>query len=232
MKKELITAVFFTFLVYSGFSQTKTFIDQPYLETTARADTLVVPDKIFLSILINENDTKGKVSVEELENKMAARLKSLGINLDEQLTLSDLGSNFKKYFLKNQKIEKNKSYTLLVYSAKSAGEIIVNLEEIGISNVALVKTEYSEMDQIRLELKSKAIIRARTQAIHLVSPLGQKIGPAIYISDKLHRRYETSTLDEVVVRGYASTKAEYNTLDIDFKKILVESEVFVRFKLD
>lgn len=165
MKKKLLTFMLLIFGLCYGFSQTKTFIDQPYIETTARVDTLVIPDRIFLSILINENDTKGKISVEELENKMASKLKSLGIDLEEQLTLSDLGSNFKKYFLKNQKIEKNKSYSLLVYNAKSAGEVIVNLEQIGVSNVELSNTEYSKLDQLTLDLKSRAILKARSQAI-------------------------------------------------------------------
>ncbi|MEX0272764.1 MAG: SIMPL domain-containing protein, partial [Flavobacteriaceae bacterium] len=49
--------------------QTKNFIDQPYLETSARVDTLVTPDIIYLHILIREQDEKGRVSVEEMENK-------------------------------------------------------------------------------------------------------------------------------------------------------------------
>ena len=232
MKKKLLTFVLLTLSLSHGFSQSKTFIDQPYLETTASVDTLVVPDRIFLAILINESDTKGKISVEELENKMAVKLKSLGIDLNEQLTLSDLGSNFKKYFLKNQKIEKNKSYSLLLYNAKSAGEVIANLEEIGISNIELGNIEYSKLDQLTLDLKSRAILKARSQGNHLAIPLGQKIGPAIFISDKLNRRYGSNDMEKVVVRGYTANKADYEPLDIEFEKIKIESEVFVRFKLD
>ena len=47
------------------FSQTKNFIDQPYLETSAKADTLVIPDRIYLDILISEKDTKDKKSIED-----------------------------------------------------------------------------------------------------------------------------------------------------------------------
>ena len=51
------------------FSQEKNFIDLPYLETSAKCDTLVTPDRIFLKIVISEKDTKGKISVEELETR-------------------------------------------------------------------------------------------------------------------------------------------------------------------
>lgn len=230
MKRIMILAltIFISNIVYS---QTKNFIDQPYIETKSRVDTLVTPDRIFLSIFINEEDTKGKISVEEQENKMASKLKSLGIDLDTQLSLSDLGSNFKKYFLKSQDIEKNKSYSLLVYTAKEAGEAIRGLEQIGISNVDLMRTEYSKMDQLKLELKSKAILKAKLQAEYLVKPLDQKIGSAIHISDKFNLVYRANQLDEVVVMGYAEKKKEFNSLDIDFKKIEVASEVQVKFEL-
>ena len=82
MKKIIITVLTTLFVTNIGFSQTKNFIDQAYIETSAKVDTLVTPDRIFLTILITEKDTKGKKSVEELENKMAEKLETLGINLD------------------------------------------------------------------------------------------------------------------------------------------------------
>ena len=100
------------FLIISSltsYGQSKNFIDQPYLETTARVDTLVIPDRIYLSILITEADTKGKTSVEKLENKMADKLKTLGIDIEKQLTLTDLGSNFKSTFSGKWMFKKTKN---------------------------------------------------------------------------------------------------------------------------
>ena len=85
--------------ITKNFSQTKNFIDLPYIETSAKVDTLVTPDRIFLTILITEKDTKNRTSVEELESKMNLKLKSLGIITEKQLTLNDLSSNYKKYLL-------------------------------------------------------------------------------------------------------------------------------------
>src|SRR5690606_9186605 len=103
--------------------QTKSFLDKPYLETTASADTLVQPDVIYLAILIREKDERNKTSVEAMEAKMIEKLMSLGIDLKEQLTLSDLASNFKKYFLKQQDILKDKAYSLKVYDSQTAGRV-------------------------------------------------------------------------------------------------------------
>jgi len=218
----------------SGYSQTKNFIDQPYLETTARVDTLVTPNRIFLSILISEKDTKGKISAEELENKMADKLKSMGINLEKQLTLSDLSSNFKKYFLRQQDVLKSKSYSLVVYDAQTAGKVIVGLEDIGISNVKLEKTEYSKIEELKLELKSRAVLKAKNNGEAMLKPLNQKLGNAIFISDlNMNVTYPLQGRVAGLKIAYSSNaEHEFKPIAIEFKKIKVESGVRVTFKIE
>ncbi|RDY60097.1 SIMPL domain-containing protein [Flagellimonas nanhaiensis] len=228
------TILFLSFCLVSltAFSQTKNFLDVPYLETSARVDTLVTPDKIYLNITIQEKDSKGKKSVEEQENKMAQRLKALGIDLDKQLVIKDLSSNFKKYFLRQKDVLKSKQYSLLVYSGKQAGEVMVALEKLDIANTYLEKTEYSKMDELELELKSKAIVKAKKKAEALTAPLGQKVGAAIHIMDTstpYYARYNQAPRMEM--KTMAMDMAEAEPLDIDFEKIKVETSVNVKFEL-
>jgi len=234
MKKIGIIALF-TLFTSQIYSQSKNFLDKAYIETSAKVDTLIVPDLIYLSILITEKDTKGRISVEELENKMNIKLNSLEIDTEEQLTLSDVSSNFKKYFLKRKDVLKAKSYTLLVYDAKTAGNVIIALEKINISNVYLTKTEYSKMEQLKIELKQKAIIKAKTQAEMMLKPLNQKLGKAIYISD-LNSNISNALQGRVAgirIRGYSSIKAEeYKPINIEFEKIKIESTVLVKFEME
>ena len=218
-----------------SYSQEKNFIDQPYLETTAIVDTLVVPDRIYLSILITEKDTRGRTSVEELENRMNTKLIALGIDTKKQLTLSDVTSNFKKYFLKGTDVLKNKAYTLLVYDAETAGKVIAGLESIEISNVHLNKTEYSKLEQLKIELKLKAVLKAKKQAESMLKPLNQNIGKALYISD-LNSNITNALQGRVAgiqIRGYSSYKAEeYKPIDIEFEKIKIESAVTIKFGIE
>jgi len=222
------------FLSIFSYSQTKNFIDQPYLETTSKVDTLVKPDIIYLDILLREKDNRNRVSVEELENKMASKLESMGIDLRKQLTLSDLASNFKKYFLKQKDVLKSKAYKLKVFDAQTAGKVLVELENLGISNVSLDKTEYSKIEELKLSLKSKAVKKAKIQAEYLVRPLNQSVGGAIFIVDKYNQGYDyDGALEEVVVLGYSNKrKAEYKPVEIEFKPIKVETEVTIKFKIE
>ena len=226
--------LFLLLISNSVFSQTKSFIDLPYVETTVKVDTLVIPDRIYLTIVISEKDTKGKISVEELEKRMANKLTSIGIDLSKQLSLNDLSSNFKKYFLKQQEVLKAKSYTLLVYDAKTAGKVIVELENTEISNVFLEKTEYSKIEQLKLELKSKAILKAKINAKFMTEPLGQKVGKVIFISD--NNNVSNSFSGQVAglhIRGMNTFKeSKFEPLDIEFQKIKVETELNAKFIIE
>ena len=62
-----------SFLITSfSFSQIggKNFIDQPYIEVTGTIETEISPNEIYLNIVLNENNNKGKLSIEDQENQM------------------------------------------------------------------------------------------------------------------------------------------------------------------
>jgi len=224
----LITILLITSL--TSYGQSKNFIDQPYLETTARVDTLVIPDRIYLSILITEADTKGKTSVEKLENKMADKLKTLGIDIEKQLTLTDLGSNFKKYFLRKVDVQKDKEYSLLVYDAVTAGRVIMGLESIGISNINLTKIEYSGLEKLKINLRQRAVGAAKNQAEAMVIPLDQKLGHALFISD-LNTGVQNRMTDRMVRVQMSKESDADQPIEIEFEKIKIESTVNVKFAI-
>ncbi len=221
-------------VIANGFSQTKNFIDQPYIETMSKVDTLVTPDKIFMNIIITEQDTKGKISVEELESKMETALKSLDIDTKKDLTLNDLASNFKKYFLRRQDVLKSKSYTLILEDAITAGKVIIALENLKISNVAIEKTEYSEIEELKLTLKSRAVLKAKKQAQFMAEPLGQKVGGPIFISDLSGSSIYRSNRAEnnMFLAKVSSSEKEFTPADISFEKIKVESIISIKFKIE
>ncbi len=230
MRKTIIF-VATALITMTTFAQSKNFLDTPYLETSSQVDTLVTPDKIYLNIIIQEKDTKGRVSVEEQENQMAQRFKVMGIDLDKQLVIKDMGSNFKKYFLRQKEVLKSKQYSLVVYSGKELGEVMVALEQLDIANTNIEKTEYSKMEELELELRTKAVKKAMQKAEALTKPLGQKVGMAIHIADnsQYYPRYNQAPMMEM--KAVSSDMGQAQPLDIDFEKIRVETTVNVKFAL-
>lgn len=231
MKKSIIILVF-ALVQHFVFGQ-KNFIDQPYLETSASVDTLVTPDRIYLSININEADSKNKKSLEEQERAMEAAFKRLGINTEKDLVLTDLMSNFKNYFLRGQNVLKSKRYELLVRNAVTAGKVLMELENIGISNTYISRTEYSKKEELLLGLRGKAIAKSKIIAESMLKPLQQKLGKAIFISDT-HLNSFGGRAEGVVMRAYSAKSLEVSPepIDIEIKKIKFETSVSVKYILD
>ena len=136
--KKITYLLLFAIISNTAFTQSRNFIDKPFLETTVKVDTLVVPDQIFMSIYINEGEDRNKISLEKQEKKMAVVLEGLGIDLKKQLKLQDLSSDFKNYFLKRKNVLKSKIYRLEVFDAVTAEQELIALEAKGISNVQLI----------------------------------------------------------------------------------------------
>lgn len=217
--------------------QTKNFIDMPYIEVSAAVDTIITPDKIYLDIAIEEKDSKGKISVEEQENKMVAFLSSSGIDVKKQLTVSDAASKYKKYFLKQKDILKSKEYVLQLPDAKTVALVFEGLERIGISNVALQKTEYSGHEKLILELKAKAMAKAKNEAAVLTKTVNQKAGEVLFISSGItwnHRNEGKFAVgldyDSGRVAGWQANDS-YAPNDIDVEAIPYRASVNVKFKI-
>lgn len=228
MKKLIL---FLTLTTTISFAQEKNYQNIPQIQTTATFTQEVTPDKIILSITLSESNTNGKVSMNELEKKLKDVLLSNNIDLAKQLTLTDLSSNFKDYFIKKTDIHKVKNYELTVHNAVTASKVLKGLEEENISNVQLIKTEYSKIEELKIELKGKAVLKAKRQAQEIVSQLNQKLGPAIYISDM--QTYYPENHRKIMFAANAISKNESSDeLEIDFNKISISATLTVYFKLE
>lgn len=234
--KKISLLICFIFISLSGMAQQKNFIDQPYLEVTGSADSLVTPNEISIKILLAEKDSKDKVSVEDLEIKMVNALKTLGIDLDKDLSTTDISSNFKSYLLKNKDILKTKQYTLKVSDGLTASKVFISLEQLGISNTSIEKITHSDLENIKNIIRTKAVENAKTRALAMVKPLQQNIGSAIQISDNepyyINQQIQ-GRVSGIVLRGDSSLRevSLANIPKIEFEGINVTANIQVKFIL-
>jgi uncharacterized protein YggE len=223
----LSTAVF-------GQNGEKNFIDQNYIEVTGKAIMEISPDEIFLRILINEKEIKGK-SLVEVENSMIAKLQEIGIETKKDLAIIDYTSNFKNYWISKSDIVLTKEYQLLVHDAKVAGKVFQELQKLGISNISIDRIENSKIQEYRKEVKINAIKAAQEKANSLAIAINQTIGKAIYIQE-LENNYLNSLTGKVAgiqIRGANSITSMSNSQEpeIEFEKIKLDYSILVRFEL-
>lgn len=224
--------ILFMFLFFSVFAQgNKNFIDQNYIEVTGKGEMEITPDEIYIQIVINESDNKGKETLEMLEKKMLAKLQAIGIDLKKDFAVKDINSNFKNYLLKKTDIFTSKEYQLIVHTAPVAGRVYRELEALGISNLSISNVDHSEIEKFRKEVKIKAIKDAQDKAISLATAIGQTAGRALYIreNESFYPMMMAKT-NVMMVRG-AALDESYSEPDIEFEKIRIEYSVQVNFEL-
>ncbi|HET9569954.1 MAG TPA: SIMPL domain-containing protein [Bacteroidales bacterium] len=235
MNKILIACLllFSTAMVSNAQTGEKNFIDKPYIEVTGKAEMQVTPDRIYMSIGINEKDSKGKIVLAQTEKEMIAKLKALGIDTKKDLSIKDMSSNFKKYWVRGSDILTSKEYQLLVTSAQMAGTVMQELEKIGISNVVIEQVDHSQMEQFRKEVKIKAIKAARDKATDMAMAIGQTAGKAIYIQevDFGNMQYGMPVRRTMNVM-FKSEEDTATAPDIEFEKIKIEYQVNAKFELN
>ncbi len=230
MKKIFLSSVIVLWAM-TALAQTKNFIDQPYIEVAGAADTMVTPNEIYIRIAISEKDTRDRTSVEELERKMVAALKALGIDTEKELTTSDMASNFRSYLFKSKDVLKAKEYILKVSDAVMASNVFMQLEALGISNTSIDRVDHSDLELFQNLMRTRAVEDAKTRAVALTKSLNQTVGVAINIIDdeNYDLRRMGNQLQEVVVTTMGRSQSALPK--IEFKKIRVAANINVKFVL-
>ncbi|MCL3782651.1 DUF541 domain-containing protein [Prolixibacteraceae bacterium JC049] len=229
--KYLFIALFCSIsLISSAQMGGKNFIDQNYVEVTGTAQIKVTPDQIYLQIMIDEKQSQGK-SIDQMEKLMIQKLKNIGVDTQKDLTIQDFDSNFRKRWLKRQKISMKKTYQLMVTSGQTAGKVYDELEKLGISNISVTGYDHSEMTKLKNDVRVKAILAAKDKATVLAEALGQKIGQALFIQE-----YDMGYGGRMMhKRANALYSMEADAMDapapMDFEKIELNGRVMVRFWL-
>ena len=143
-----------------------------YIQVNGRAEKEITPDEFYLSVIINERDSKGKISVESQQRDMIAALKRLGVNVEKQLKVANLSSEF---FKKNTSVATAK-YQLQLGSAAEVSKVWQALDNLGISNVSILKVSHSKIDQYKEQVRVEAMQNAKQSAQTLAQAIGRQGG--------------------------------------------------------
>mgnify|MGYP000103934836 CR=1 FL=1 len=200
-----------------------------YIQVNGRAEKEIAPDEFYLQIIINERDSKGKISVES--RQMIDALKKLGVDVEKQLKMANLSSEF---FKKNTSVATAK-YQLQLGSSAMVAKVWQALDGLGISNVSILKVSHSKIEQYKAEVRVEAMQNARQSAATLAEAVGQKIGKCFYIYDSNNNVMPVFYDNMAVMRSAkAMGVAEDAAADepLDFKTIKLQYNVQAKFVLE
>ena len=204
-----------------------------YIQVTGRAEQELTPDEFYLSIVIDERDSKGKISVESQQRDLISTLKKQGVNVSEQLKMSNLSSEF---FKKKSTLSTAK-YQLKLFSAEEVARVWQALDALGISNVSLLRVSHSKLDQYKEQVRLEAIRNARESAESLAGAIGQRVSKCFYIydsnSDVMPALYANGMM---LARGLKvseeASDASFVEEPLEFRTIKLDYSVQAKFVLE
>lgn len=222
----LATAVFISASLFAQ-SRDKNFIDQNYIEVTGKAEMEIVPDMIYIKVLLSERDLKNRMTLAEAEQRMMQKLREIGIDVNKDVTIKDFSGRLRsKTFSKDVALDKD--FRILTKDSKTAAKVFSELDKLEISNMSIAELDNSKMDEHRREVKIRAIKVAKSKAEALAEAIGQKIGRALYISEVQTNYYPAQSN---VTNTVYKQKAEVDFEDINFENLKVDATILVRFDL-
>lgn len=202
-----------------------------YIQVTGRAEKELTPDEFYLQIVINERDSKGKISVESQQRDMVAALRKLGVDVEKQLKMANLSSEF---FKKNTSVAMAK-YQLQLGSSGEVAKVWQALDGLGISNISILKVTHSQLDKYKQEVRLEAMRNARESAQEMAGAIGQTIGKCFYIYDSnsnvLPVMYDNAVLMRSA-KATADTESAAEEDPLEFKTIKLEYGVQAKFVLE
>ena len=143
----------------------------PYVAVNGSSQVKVTPDEIYLRITLDEGDTKGKDVIELQRKRLFSALKRCGVDVEKQLTLLDMSS---EYFRRGSSLATTQ-YELKLTSAEAVRAVFEALDKDDITNVSVTRTASSKIDDYRRQARQEAIRTAQSRARDLAEAIGQSI---------------------------------------------------------
>lgn len=202
----------------------------PTISVNGSSQLKVLPDEIYISIKLDESDTKGKVTLEEQRRNMFAALKRVGVDAEKQLSVVDMNSS---YYRRRGALAVTQ-YELKVATAEAVSKVFEALEKAGIPNVNVSRTAYSKMEELRTEARKAAIINAQQRARELAEAVGQSIGACYEINDYTTTTQPVVYRSKVMLANSASLDAvaEEAEPNVEFEQIVVSYNISAKFLLN
>lgn len=205
--------------------------NQPFIEVIGTAIREVVPDKISIEINLSEKVINRKnYTIVEQENNLRAKLSALDISLD-QLSLSDSESIILRNKRRETGVKLTKEFILVVRNSDEVSKVFNALNEININEASIVKTENTQIDAIRKEVRIAAIKAAKDKANYLLEAIDETLGKPIEIKEYLDNDYRIfAQTSNTILRPNASfNQVESN---IDFETFTVKFSYYIKYAIE
>jgi uncharacterized protein YggE len=228
MKKLILVAAFVT---CTGFVFAQSVDLRRKIEVSGTAEQEVTPDIINVSISLQEYiDGKNKDTIDQLENQLEGAVKDAGVTKDD-FTINNLSAYNNTYQKKkNPDFLASKQYLIRLHDLNKYNQIISKIDPKGIQSTGIDSYDYSKIDELKNDLKLKALLAAKQKATFLLNGINEKLGDAISITE-IDNGSGMPAPRVMFRNAVMSTNNVPQDSDIDFKKIKLSFQINAVFEI-
>jgi uncharacterized protein YggE len=225
MKKLLVIAALLVSTV-GAFAQTVDM--RRKIEVTGISEQEVTPDIINVSISLKEYlNGKTKVSITTLERQLEKAVAEAGI-AKEDFTVNSLSSwNYQDEKKKAADFLASKQYGIKFRDLNKFNQILSKIDAKGIQSTNIDSYDYSKINQLKNDLKLKALLSAKEKAGFLLNGIGEKLGSVISIVENDNSSFPSPR--NVMYMAKAADAVPES--DIDVKKIKLSFQIQAIFEI-
>ncbi len=201
------------------------------IEVSGTAETEVTPDIIYFSISLKEYmDGRNRVDITTLENQLIKAVADIGLPKDD-LTINNISGYTTYQKKKDPNFLASKQYRIKLRDLNKINQLLSAVDAKGIQSTYIESYDYSKIEDLKKELKLKALIAARDKATYLLTGLGQKLGDPLSITE-IDNGNTFPQPRNVMYMAKASMAADAGAeQDVDFKKIKLTFQVNAVFEI-
>jgi len=226
--KKIISLIALVTLTYTTFAQSVDM--RRKIEITGTAEQEVTPDIINVSISLQEYmDGKKKVTIDQLEQQLESAVKDAGI-AKEDFTINNISAwNNTWQKKKAPDFLASKQYSIKFHDLNKFDQMLSKVDPKGIQSTNIDSYDYSKIDQLKNELKLKALLDAKSKASYLLNGIGDKLGDALNITVAENNNFPQPRQYMLMAKAASADAAPES--DIDFKKIKLSFNVDAVFEI-
>ncbi len=212
------------------------------ITVTGSAEMMVIPDEIYVNIVLREYQKKNqdKKELETIKADFLSYCTTAGI-ADTSISIQSYTGYSNYYWLRKKKkrdqdLMASITYQVKFSNSKEMDQLIEKLDDEATVSFDIAYTSHSKLTEFRRQLKIQAIKAAKDKGIYLTEAIGEKLGGAITVREPMESGTLVTGLSSLrmvnVSNTYSNTKYDYDkSVDVEFKKMRLRFEVEVIFAI-
>lgn len=152
------------------------------ISVTGRAQKIVVPDEIYVTVVLREfYRDKKKMTIEELEAGLVNFVVKTTATATTNIKMDDIDASFIALKRKQKDAIIEKKYEIKYNTFQKANQLLAMMDSLNCRSAYISELSHSKMDEFRREIRIEAMKDAQIKSGYMVEAVGAKLGKVITV---------------------------------------------------